>query len=646
MTRHVFSVVTPIMDGHRLMLEAVLLRIQQHQGANGIIDFSLENFPELHFASFVIYEDNTLVFENSVSIDPTCYLWRVASYIGQAGLTVDEIYAHCVGYGAARTPGERWEYLTRRGHFFKPQLRHVSTPQRSARSIVEDRDVREALEARVETDMLRQVPDAMQRPAPAVREYWNWELVKPYVTVAGLAALIGIELLLWKWLPRSGSNARPALTWGNALVVLDMLLLAAFGGNTVLSAWHTTPPAFRARAKAWLLLSLIALGVLWIERSASMGILLGTIAALGAVIAAAVVATRTQLTNERMAPVRAAATGVNARQLWDALRVAYPHDRYEREREGVLRTLWNWRYWVIIPLATWWLIAWGRAHDSYRLGAGLIVAFFFESWWITTLVGWPPFSWPSAAKARFVVHATAAGALVVLSLMVLRVPSCWFAIAVLIAWFALQALTIEAPECHVSSPTDAETARIREVIDQEDLGVQNHMALVANIGPSRLRAISLRIFLWSLDKIFYRALLPDLWRGKLFGIPTVHSAQWLLLPGGRYLFLSNYDQSFTTYLNDFGTQIPAGIQKIWGECLGNPGLKDVETFKLFVRKAMVPYQVWYRAYPDLSVRQIWNNEKIRIDLADDTINEETIVATLRRFGGSPKIVPGIVHAAR
>ena len=170
-------------------------------------------------------------------------------------------------------------------------------------------------------------------------------------------------------------------------------------------------------------------------------------------------------------------------------------------------------------------------------------------------------------------------------------------------------------------------------------------ALVASVGTSRIRTISLRIFLWSLDSIFYRALLPDVWRGKLFGIPTVHSAQWVLLDDGQFLFLSNYDHSFTTYLNDFGTQIPSGIQKIWGTCAGNPGMNDVERFKLFVRKAMVPHQVWYRAYEDVSVRRIWNNEHIRRNLAFDAGDEMQMLATLRRFGGAPKLVPGITHAA-
>jgi hypothetical protein len=342
------------------------------------------------------------------------------------------------------------------------------------------------------------------------------------------------------------------------------------------------------------------------------------------------------------------------------------HDRnsarpYEPERGPVWEHLWNWRYWFLAPVVATAVVGWLTLTHPLWLYWGLLTAFTLEAIWMTILVGLPPIAGIfTPAGARFVVGTVVFAWLVLESLRLLAPHPVdpfgvdWhpaiYAGVVLLAWFAVQALTLATPEVEVTAPTDAQRATIEEVGRQEDLGVQNHMALAARVGRARglnrLRIWSLRFFLWSLDRIFYRALLPDVYRGRLFGIPTVHSAQWVILDDGRYLFLSNYDHSFTTYLNDFGTQIPSGIQKIWGICDGNPGMADVERFKLFVRKAMVPHQVWYRAYPNMSVRQIWNNEGIRKNLAGDIRDEERMVATMRRFGGAPKIVPGIVHAAR
>src|SRR5581483_11499542 len=106
----------------------------------------------------------------------------------------------------------------------------------------------------------------------------------------------------------------------------------------------------------------------------------------------------------------------------------------------------------------------------------------------------------------------------------------------------------------------------------------------------------------------------------------------------NYLFLSNYDHSWTTYLDDFGVELNVGIQKIWGQGRGNPGTQpqNLERFKQFARSTMVPHRLWYQAYPGLTVRQIWNNENIRVALVRKA-DEERVVKALRRFGAAPHI---------
>jgi hypothetical protein len=125
----------------------------------------------------------------------------------------------------------------------------------------------------------------------------------------------------------------------------------------------------------------------------------------------------------------------------------------------------------------------------------------------------------------------------------------------------------------------------------------------------------------------------------------VHACQWLVLDNRNYLFLSNYDNSWTTYLDDFGIELGVGIQKIWGQGEGNPGTGNVVKFKEFARSTMVPYALWYQAYPGLTVRQIWNNEIIRHELVRGA-GEEAMVRALRRFGAAPEIPADLVAHAR
>jgi hypothetical protein len=88
----------------------------------------------------------------------------------------------------------------------------------------------------------------------------------------------------------------------------------------------------------------------------------------------------------------------------------------------------------------------------------------------------------------------------------------------------------------------------------------------------------------------------------------------VVLDDDRYLFLSNYDHSFSRYLDDFG-HISFGLARLWGMGAATPGLSSLERFKGFARSWMEPYSLWYGPYRDTSVTQIWNNEALRRGLA-------------------------------
>jgi hypothetical protein len=270
------------------------------------------------------------------------------------------------------------------------------------------------------------------------------------------------------------------------------------------------------------------------------------------------------------------------------------------------------------------------------------------------LVGWPENgSWVGFSRAIvwFVVWVTGAATVGAIALTGLNVSPSFLAFAALLVIgtiFALWGIPLPSP---ATRPRPLARSDAERLDAEEDRDVQNHMAAVVVLKDngrwilSRVRVGVLKILLGILNAIFFRAWLPDVCKGKLFKLPTVHACQWLVLDNRNYLFLSNYDNSWTTYLDDFGIELGVGIQKIWGQGEGNPGTGNVVKFKEFARSTMVPYALWYQAYPGLTVRQIWNNEIIRHELVRGA-GEEAMVRALRRFGAAPEIPADLVAHAR
>jgi hypothetical protein len=161
---------------------------------------------------------------------------------------------------------------------------------------------------------------------------------------------------------------------------------------------------------------------------------------------------------------------------------------------------------------------------------------------------------------------------------------------------------------------DPDRAVLARVKAQEDVRVINHMSAMVTLRPGLLRRTLLRLLLWGLNRVWFRTWLPDRLKGRLFNFSTVHFAQWVVLDQNRYLFLSNYDHSFSRYLDDFGN-ISFGLARLWGMGAHTPGLSSLERFKEFARSWMTPHSVWYAAYPDTAVTQVWNNEALRRGLA-------------------------------
>jgi hypothetical protein len=162
-------------------------------------------------------------------------------------------------------------------------------------------------------------------------------------------------------------------------------------------------------------------------------------------------------------------------------------------------------------------------------------------------------------------------------------------------------------------------AHIERLIQREDKIVQNQLTHLVDIKPQWFRPYALRVVLAAINLLARYVYI----RGTLGGIPTIHFARWVIIPGRRLLFFSNYDGSWENYLGDFIDKAAEGLTAVWSNTEGCPraerfvkaGAKDEQRFKSWTRDHQVFTDVWFSQYPELTVDNINNNSFIRLGLA-------------------------------
>lgn len=169
--------------------------------------------------------------------------------------------------------------------------------------------------------------------------------------------------------------------------------------------------------------------------------------------------------------------------------------------------------------------------------------------------------------------------------------------------------------------------QVNNLIQTENRFAQNHLANVTRIKPGWFRLHLLRGVLFAANLIARTSN-----KGKLSGIPSIHFAHWSIIANGRYLlFLSNYDGSWSSYLDDFIDKASKGLTGIWTNTDGFPytrfllwrGATDEVLFKSFARRHQVKSLVWYSAYRDLTVQIIDKDSAIREQLMNPYSSKET-----------------------
>jgi hypothetical protein len=125
--------------------------------------------------------------------------------------------------------------------------------------------------------------------------------------------------------------------------------------------------------------------------------------------------------------------------------------------------------------------------------------------------------------------------------------------------------------------------------------------------------------------------------GYLARVRTIHFARWVFLDDkARMLFASSYDGVHEAYMDDFINKVAWGLNLVFSNGVGWPrtdwlitrGARREHLFKYFQRRHQIPTQVWYKAYPGLTLIDLERNHRIRRGLQSTSPSESEAVAWL------------------
>jgi len=197
--------------------------------------------------------------------------------------------------------------------------------------------------------------------------------------------------------------------------------------------------------------------------------------------------------------------------------------------------------------------------------------------------------------------------------------------AVLIFIAVFRAYEKAEPEIVVRPSDD----HARDLGALEDYDAVNQFSVIGSVKPSGFRRRMLRVNLWAIDwgaRHIYN-------RGYLARIRTIHFARWTFMNDNRrVMFASSYDGSLESYNDDFINKSGFGLNFAFGVALGYPrtkwalfaGAKDEQKFKYVLRRHQLPTEVWYNAYPSLTVYDLARNARVREGVERATMSDAEI----------------------
>jgi Dyp-type peroxidase family len=200
------------------------------------------------------------------------------------------------------------------------------------------------------------------------------------------------------------------------------------------------------------------------------------------------------------------------------------------------------------------------------------------------------------------------------------------AFAALLAFLGIFGLFLLAVRWHekrdVSDDRIADFGHVEAIARSEDYPgyEQNHIIAVMPFKPGFVRRLSFAFSMWWIKMAVTHWFRP----GFVVSMGTIHKARWFRVPGTeQFVFFSNYDGTWESYLEDFITRAHEGQSSAWSHGVGFPptrwlifdGASDGDRFKRWVRRQQRPSLCWYSRFPELTTTQIRLNAMIEDGLA-------------------------------
>lgn len=167
----------------------------------------------------------------------------------------------------------------------------------------------------------------------------------------------------------------------------------------------------------------------------------------------------------------------------------------------------------------------------------------------------------------------------------------------------------------------------------EDVDVTNQYTAIGSLKPGWFRQALVSALIVLVDYIAQNFFA----RGYLARVRTIHFARWVFLDHkARMLFASSYDGVHEAYMDDFINKVAWGLNLVFSNGVGWPrtdwlitrGARREHQFKYFQRRHQIPTQVWYKAYPGLTLMDLERNHRIRRGLQATSPSESEAVAWL------------------
>lgn len=229
-----------------------------------------------------------------------------------------------------------------------------------------------------------------------------------------------------------------------------------------------------------------------------------------------------------------------------------------------------------------------------------------------------PLTWRLARLANLVLGL--AVAIMALPFLIVLAP-------IVIVWLRI----LETTDPEICPPPDP--AALLELQEIEDFDVTNQYTAFGSAKPGWFRRGLLTVVLVAIEFTCRHVFT----RGYLARVQTIHFARWVFLDNkSRVMFNSNYDGGHQAYMDDFINKVGWGLNLVFSNGLGWPrtdwlitrGARRELQFKFYQRRHQLPTQVWYKAYPGLTLIDMTRNSRIRQGLENGRMSDREVASWL------------------